>query len=427
MDIISAKYLITMDAPPLMAGAIAVENGEIIDVGSEKDLLARYENALLEEHPHHVLMPGLVNAHTHLEMTLHKNYPYDPVRQMAVDVSFVDWLISCIDYKKQSGPERLRQAVQEGLDAVIESGTTCVGDMGSFEGLPVCLDEVGIRAVIFPEVLSYDSSVAQDLYETAMAMIEKYMDFDSDLIGVGAGPYSPYTLSRNILKIMAQYCRSSNLPLMMHTAESFSEVEFFYNSTGDIATRLFPNIGWGDTLPPAFHKTPVHYLEDIDFLRASPILVGCSQITPADVDRIAASGSKIAWCPRSARYLKEGVPPIAQLLAKNVVLGLGTDGISSVNTLSMWDEMRMALEILKNAQGGEAETVLKMATVGGAKVLGLSDQIGTLTPGKRADYILVDTAHHDDTSNLYAALIHHTKGFHVQKVVVDGKTIKNMN
>src|SRR3990167_5327997 len=231
MEIISAKYLLSIDTDPLMDGAIAVENGEIIDVGKEEELLARYEDPLHEDYPNHILMPGLINAHTHLDMSLHKNFPFDPVRSVAVDVNFIDWLISCIEYKRSARADRLRQAVEEGIKACLESGTTCVGDMGSFEGIFQSLEQAGLRAVVFPEVLSYDPRVTKDLFESALAIVEKYIEYDSDLISVGVGPYSPYTLSRNILKIMSQYSRSAQIPIMIHAAESFSEMEFFYNST----------------------------------------------------------------------------------------------------------------------------------------------------------------------------------------------------
>lgn len=412
-----------------MAGAIAVENGEIVDVGAEKDLRARYKNALREDYPGQVLLPGLINAHTHLDMTLHKDYPFDPVRSMTIDVNFVDWVMATIAHKKQTPQENLQNAVNQGLEACIEAGTTCVGDMGSYEGIFQCLEQVGIRAVIFPEVLSYDSFMAKDLYENALAIVEKYADFESERISVGIGPYSPYTLSRNILKIMAQYCKSSGLPLMMHTAESFSEMEFFYNSSGDIATLLFPNIGWGDNLPPAFGKTPIAYLDEINFFDCQPILVGCVQATREDLDRIAKKGAKIVWCPRSYDYLKVGLPPFRDILDKKIPLALGTDGISSTNTLSLWDELRFAYEMMTGGNVSvTAQDLFKMVTLHAARVLGLQDSIGSLAIGKKADYIVVDLDKKGkNESDIYLNLLSHTKTYHVRKVVVEGQTLKSVN
>lgn len=424
MEIISAKYLVSMEEEPLFDGAIAVENGEIIDTGLEEALLKRYPDASHEDYPRHALLPGLVNAHTHLDLTNHKNFPFDPVRSHAVEVSFVDWLLSTIDYRKASSVSKLKTSVEEGIESCIESGTTCVGDMGSYEGIFQSLSQAGLRGVIFPEILSYDPFVAKNLFETALAIVEKYMDLDSDLVGVGMGPYAPYLLSRNILKIMSQYCRSSNLPIKIHAAESFSEMEFFYNSTGDIATRLFPNIGWGESIPPAHHKTPLEYLDEIDFLASKPILIGCVGATPKDLDRVAKNEAKIVWCPRSQHYLKLGKAPIKTMLQKNITVALGTEGMSSTNNLSLWDELRFAQEMEKDLS---PKTLMTMATQEAAKALGLEEEVGSLKRGKKADFIVVDISDYNAKGDLYSYLITQTKNYHVHKVVVNGQTLKTVN
>lgn len=428
MLIISAKYLLTMESEPMLDGAIAIENGEIIDVGREEDLLGRFESAEHEDFPNHVLMPGLINTHTHLDMSLHKDFAFDPVRSLTQEGDFVHWLISCIDHKKKSNPDRQREAVEVGIEACIESGTTCVGDMGNFEGIFQCLEQSGLRAVIFPEVLSYDSQVAKDLYETAFAIVEKYMEFDSDLVNVGIGPYSPYTLSRNILKIMAQYCRSSRIPLMIHAAESFAEMEFFYNSSGSIAEKLFPNIGWGEDLPPALNRTPIQYLDEIQFFQAAPILVGCITVTDEDIGRIHRSKAKVVWCPRSYDYLKLGQPPIEKLLNQGILVGLGTDGISSTNTLSLWDEMRAALELspIKNKRA-LAKDLLAMATRNGAQVLGIEAETGSLTRAKRADYIIVEAKDLGSLDDIYLYLVQQTRTYHIHRVAVAQNLLKMIN
>lgn len=428
MEIIAAKYLLSMKEAPLMGGAIAIENGEIIDVGKEEDLLARYPNAERSDFPEHVLMPGLINSHIHLDMTHHRNFPADPVRSIAIEPNFVNWLLSCIDYKKKSSPEKIRASVEEGMDHCIESGTTCIADMGAFDGISQSLEEKGLRAVIFPEMISYDSLIAKDLYETALAIIEKYLDQNSDLIHVGVAPYSPYTLSRNILKIMAQYSRASSLPLTIHVAESFSEMEFFYNSSGDIATKLFPNIGWGEDLPPAFRKTPIEYLDEISFLESKPLLAGCVQVTKTDIERIAKNKASIVWTPRSLNYLKQGDFPLKNIKDQNVKLSLGTNGLASTNTLSLWDELRAALSFSKTKNKVySAKELLEMATINAAEALGLQEETGSLEQGKRADYIIVSLDEFPKDGDLYTYLIEKTKTYHVQKVVVDGRILKSLN
>ncbi|OGQ07759.1 MAG: hypothetical protein A3G32_03185 [Deltaproteobacteria bacterium RIFCSPLOWO2_12_FULL_40_28] len=428
IEIISAKYLVSMAAPPLFDGAMVIENGEIIDTGPESQMLDRYPDALHEDYANQAILPGFINAHVHLDMGLHTNYPQDPVRSMVAQPHFVEWLLGCIEYKKNTSSERLREAVEQGIAACIESGITCVGDMGNYGGIVQSLEQVGLRGVVFPEVLSYDSSVARDLFETALAIVEKYLEYDSERISVGLGPYSPYTLSRNILRILSQYSRTSRIPLMMQVAESFSEMEFFYDSTGDIATLLFPNIGWGENLPPQFRKTPVQHLDEIGFLEASPILVGCVHVTPQDLDRIERSKSKIIWCPRSNSYLRQGVTPIKLIRQKGIPLALATDGLSSTNTLSLWDEMRFAHQQSKeHGFGLTAQDLLEMVTIRAAEILMLGNEIGSLVPGKKADYIVVDLVGHEKEVPLYDHLIQKTRGYHVRKVVVEGQSLKQVN
>lgn len=417
-----------MDQDLIVGGAIAIDQNEIIDVGSEKELLKRYPHAETINHPNHVLMPGLINSHTHLDMGGHINYPLDPVRNMGINPQFIDWLLTCLQYKCDASSEVLREAVSQGIDDCIESGTTTIGDMGNFEGIFQCLEQKGLRAVIFPELLSFDSEVAFEIYETAMAIVEKYLDEDSDLISVGVGPYSPYTLSRNILKIMSGYCQSAGLPLAMHVSQSFSEVEFFYNSTGDIATHLFPNIGWGDNLPPAFHKTPIEYLKEIEFLTAKPILIGCVQATPKELDCIKKTGTKIIWTPRTNHYLNLGDFPLGKILDRDISISIATDGLSSNNSLSLWDEMRFAKKQADNfGVTLDGKKILEMVTMNAAHNLSLSEEVGSLSIGKKADYIVIKVNDKLNENNIHDELINQTKNYLVQKVVVSGETLKDFS
>lgn len=428
MELISAKYLLPMNGEPIQNGAMVIEDGKIIEVGKTDDLVRHYPQAKKEDFPQHALMPGLINAHTHLDMGGHKNYPFDPVRTLVPEVNFVEWLLSSLEYKKSFSSEIIRGAISEGIASMVESGTTCVGDMGSFEGIFQILSEAGLRGVVFPEIINYDRFATQDLYESALALVEKYQENETDLIRVGLAPYSPYTLSRNVLKVLASYCRSVKLPLMIHAAESFSEMEFFYNASGDMATRLFPQIGWGEQLPPAFCKTPIAYLEEIDFLKSQPILVGCVQTTPDDHERIVKSQTKVILTPRSNHYLKLGEAKLNSLHKKGAVIALGTDGLPSVNNFSLWEEMRFTHETFMKGKETSlaAEDLIKMVTINAAKVLGLDQQVGSLEADKQADYIAVKVDS-EMKGDIYQSLIQNTKSYHIHKVVVHGVSLKSIH
>ncbi len=427
MQILSSKYLITMNGDMIVDGAVAVEGDEIVDVGREQDIMSRYSGTTIhEDYADHVIMPGLINCHTHLDMCLYKNFPLDPVRSPGHNATFVDWLLACLNYKKEVSVDEQRRAVEWALDECIQSGTTCVADMGNYEGIFSLLAQRNMRAVLFPEVLSINNFMAKDLFESAMAIIEKYMEYDSDLVHVGVGPYSAYTLSRNLLRIMSQYSRSSRIPIMVHAAESFSEMEFFHNSTGDIATHLFPNIGWDD-LPPEHRRTPIQHLSHIGFLDAAPLLVGCTQVSPMDLDHVAQTGSKVIITPRSHMHLGQGKAPYKDLAHRHILTALGTDGIPSVENLSLWDEMRAFV-----AQHGDSvhltgHEVISMVTSHAAKALDLQDEVGILEKGKKADMILIDVSTIPQEGDLLMNLIKHVDNYHIKSVMIGGKNVKSMN
>lgn len=425
MQIISAKYLLTFNSALQMNGAIAIENGEIIEVGSFDDLKKNYPNATQEVYSQHVLMPGLINAHTHLDLGGHKNYPFDPVRNIVPEVHFAEWLISCIDYKKQADPKNIREAIAEGLESSIEWGTTCVGEMGDFEGIFPLLKKLGMRSVVFQQMLHSATSQAQDRYESALGLVEKYQAEADPLLRVGLAPYSAYTVSRNILRLMSSYAASTHIPMMIHAAESFAEMELFYNSTGEMITQLFPHLGWKDDVPPVFQKTPIAYLDEIGFLATKPALVGCVQTTPDDHERIKKSESKVIITPRSNNFLKLGAVALDKMHAKGICIALATDGLSSNSNLSLWDELRFLNEQL--AESGSdisSEELLKMVTVNAAQAINVYDLVGSFAIGKRADYIVVKVGE-EEIADIYSHLIENTKGYHITQVAVDGKILKS--
>jgi 5-methylthioadenosine/S-adenosylhomocysteine deaminase len=426
MKILSAKYLLTMSSDPVVDGAVAIEGDEIIDVGREEYLLKRYPNAQHEDYSECVIMPGLINCHTHLDMSLYQNFECDPVRNQNGVINFIDWLTGCIKYKKQVTTTQQAQAVDWAVEQCIQNGTTCIADMSTFEGMVPLLNQKHLRAVLFPEVMSIGTDVAKDLFESAMAIIEKYLDSDSDLVTVGAGPYAPYMLSRSLLRIMSQYSRSSNIPLMIHVAESFPEMEFFHNSAGDIATKLFPCIGW-DELPPEHQKTPVQHLSQIGFLEAMPLLVGCTQVTTKDLDHIAQTGSKIVITPRSHMNLQQGKVPFKEINGRRILTVLGTDGIPSVETLSLWDEMRAFVRQHADVVPLSGYDVLSMVTSRAAKALGLGDELGVIEKGRKADLILIDTTSIAPSDDFFMGLIQGVSSYHIKSVIIGGQVVKSVN
>lgn len=429
MEIISAKYLLTLNNSdePIEDGAIAIELGKICDVGTRDELKKKYPGCMETDHPGHVLMPGLINAHCHLDLTGYYEANRAIITEQPETADYIDWLIGLIKYRKNTSAVQKIASIRKGASQAIESGTTCIGDSTTFEGEYCILDETGIRAIIYSEIYSGKTESAQELFENALAIAEKYFDPSKDSrITTGLAPTAPYLLSKNLLKIISQHAINTEIPLKIHAAESFAEMEFFFDSKGAIGERLFPAVGWTAELPPSHLKTPVSFLDEIGFLSASPAIIGAIHLSDKCLRLLARNMCRVVYCPTSNNYFNHGVLPVIKLKKNGIPVGLGTGAPHKPQSYSMWDEMR---EAMKMTPGSPApKEIMQMATVGSARVLGLENQVGTLTKGMLADYIIVDLppGHEFDKNYMYGALIRNTHHFNVRKTVVAGEVLKSI-
>lgn len=428
MEIITASLALPMtnNCPVLKNGAIAIEGEKIRQFGPVEDLKERYPDAEVKSFSDGVLMPGLTSAHCHLDLvsfyettsivdSLHANDPHD----------FAETLVATLDFKSTTAPDKVIAGIQKGINRLIETGVTCVGDMTHYEGTFKLLREMGMRAVVFPEIVAGRGEAAQQRFEIALALVEKYTDPSDDRVRAGLGPFAPYLLSRNLLKIISRHARDASIPLMIHASESFSEMEFFFDSQGSIATDVFPNMGW-DELPAPQHKTPIAYLEDIGFLEAPTIIVGGIQLSGKDFQSLARHMTRIVQCPTMNKRMKHGVFPAAKLHEHGIPMGLGLDCWHTRMGFNLWEEMRLAVK--KGwTPSSSAKEALQLATIGGARTLGLDHLTGTLEEGKRADFIVVKKKQTTDWSkddDIYTDLVMNTEPHHVEYVVVDGDILK---
>lgn len=415
----------TNGLPVVKDGAIAVELGKIHDFGTKDELAEKYPQAEVKEYKDSILMPGLINAHCHLDLVDYYDTQFqnaDALSQPAGD--FIESLVDSIDYKQEASVDRVIAGAQKGIKRLIETGTTCVGDMTNYEGTFKLIGEMGLRAVVYPEISASKGELAQQRFEVALALVDKYTDATGDRIRVGLGPYAPYLLSRHLLKIISQHAKEASIPVQIHAAESFAEMEFFFDSQGPIATELFPAVGWQD-LPPAQRKTPLQYLADIGFLDAPVTIVGGMHLSARDFPLLARHLSRVVWCPVTNKIMKHGKFPYGKLCENGIPLGLGTEGWHTRMGFNIWDEMRQALNNSAQPQPTPRE-VLLMATIGGARALLMDPVVGNLIPGKRADYILVKLPDFETEDECYEQLIANTEPQHINQVVVDGNILKSM-
>lgn len=422
MKQVSASWLLTCNHRGLIQnGAMLIDGDTVVAVGQAQELARQFPQAQKENHPDAILMPGLINAHCHLDrLGFFERYPIET----DTSLSPVAWLLEGLHYLSKTPSATVVKRMQEACQQMIASGITGVGTMVHYEGTFPILKSTPLRGVVFQEVLSGPDRQAQGRFEVALALMDKYLDATPGQLQMGFGPYSAYVLSRNLLNIIARHAKDLKVPLQIHAAETFAEMEFFFESKGPIATQLFPAIGW-EELPPAHRKTPIQHLDEIGFFTVPFSIVGGYHLSAADFPRLARAMARVVYCPSANRRFKLGQFPFRQLKESGIPMALGTEITGDVEGFDLWEEMRLALKEGSNPLP-LATDLLKMATLGGAFALGLETETGSLEPGKKADYLVVQNhAPSIETEEaLCRALIQETQPSSVKQVVIGGKTVK---
>ncbi len=423
MKLYLAKHILPISSEPLQDAALLVHKDRIREIGKKEKLLEKYPKAEIVDCGDAVLLPGLINAHLHLELCHAPSYNALDFEDLSGEPNFVRWLIHLSEYQESLKPEEKRAAIQEGLKSIQKSGVTTLGDFTSYEGAFNCYEASKLRVMTYPEVMNLSRKTSQERFELALAFVDEILAADHPKIRAGLGPFAPYTLSKNLLKIFYQHLKQLGTSLQIHCSQSFAEMEFFYDSKGDIANLLFPYIGWGESLPPPHQKTPIQYLHSIDFLQIKPALVGCVHLGPTDLALIANSGSSIVYTPISNQTLKLGAFPLRKILSHKIPVGFGSEMKACNSHFSIWDEMKETLKIHSTeTEPIQAEEIFKMATLGGAYNLGLAKEIGSLEKGKLADFLVI-ALKETPTEDLYTHLLTKSGPHQIEKILVGGEEV----
>ena len=410
MFILTARHILPVSRPPIRDGALLLEGPAIQAVGTARTLKKAHPGVEVKDLGEAILLPGLVNVHTHLELTALRG-------KVPPSGSFVDWVLNLLERKRGLSWEAYAPAVEEGIIELIRAGTTCVGEVSSVGVSFAALERSGLRAVVYREVLGIDDSRAEGIAETPFAHIQALRQrAQGTRLEVGISPHSPYSVSPRLLQLCQGLQRELRLKAAIHVAESEAEVEYFRSGTGAIRTRLLPATGWGDVPPPALGASPLAYLAACDFVTPASLLIHAVHLTEADLETIARGGSRVAHCPRSNAYLGVGRAPLKALRDRKIPVGLGTDSLASNGSLSLWDEIRCA----HRDHGGILSPAdwIEMATFGGAQALNLEREIGTLEQGRRADLtaVLIDRPMDDP----WEYLLHEAGPEKISMTMVDG-------
>ena len=404
--IIRGGTVVTMDGSRRVIenGGIAIKDGRIVAVDTAAVMDLNYSSRQVIEAQGKVVIPGLINGHTHVPMTL--------FRGIADDLDLQEWLTKYIfpAEAKNVTEDFVRVGTRLGLAEMIRSGTTTYCDMYYFED--AIADETakaGMRGVLGETVI--DFPVADNkTYDAALAYSERFINKwkSSSLIVPAIAPHAPYTVSEDHLKAAHALSDKLRAPIVIHISETKREVDDSLKAKG---------------------ASPVDYLNRIGFLNDR--VIAAHMVWPSDEELglLKKLGVGIVHNPQSNMKLASGTAPVPQMLKENLPVGLGTDGAASNNDLNLWEEMDTAAKlhklISKDPKVVSAQEAFEMATIRGARALHLEKEIGSIEKGKRADLVIVDLDDLNQTPwyNIYSDLVYATKADDVRTVIIEGRVV----
>lgn len=397
--IIAGSWLLNPDASPVAGGALLVRDGVIAETGTLKELKCKHAVQVLD-YPGCVLIPGFVNAHTHLELThftswkIRYSLDYNPSK-------FTDWIIQLIKISRGLTPEDYPPSLHEGIRMCLESGTTAIGEIVTNPALAEHYLRSSLGGRLYFEVLGQSAVYFADRLTAAVQTAERSK---TKRLSTGLSPHSPYTIAEEYLEKVRAAASVGSLPLAIHLSESRSEVDFIYSQTGEFATEFYPFVGWERFLGHSAGCSSTELLDRYGLLTPETLAVHCVHLSSSDAAIIKERGAHIVLCPRSNELLDVGRAPVSLFRKLAIPLALGTDSLASNNSLSMWDELRFALDTFPNDLS--EPDMLRMVTIGGAEALGIDKECGTLTIGKRADLQVV-TGCSDKENRLIEQVVRH--------------------
>lgn len=369
--LISARWIVPIEPENtvLEQHSIAITNGKIIGLLPTNKAITKYPDAIRIDKPNHLLTAGFVNAHTHAAMNLY--------RGIADDLPLMEWLNEHIwpAEAKWVSPDFIRDGVELAIAEMLSSGTTCFNDMYFFPDIVAkTAQEIGIRATVGLIVIDFPTVWAKDADEYLDKGLAVHDETRSlSLINTAFAPHAPYTVSNAPLEKIRTYADELDIPIHMHVHETAHEVQ---ESVAQFSVR------------------PLERLENLGLLSQRLLAVHMTQLLPAEIEAVAKYGVHVLHCPESNLKLNSGYCQVRDLNTANANVALGTDSAASNNDLDMLGEMRTAALIAKtvanDATALPAWKALRMATINGAKALGLNNEIGSLEIGKSADIIAID-------------------------------------
>ena len=409
-----ARWVLPITQPPIENGTVVESDGLITYVGKRAAAPPGDDYDLGDA----ILLPGLVNTHTHLELTA--------MRGFLENCQFAEW----IDKLRQSrneilDDEMLLDSARLGIVEGLEAGITTYADTCSSGVAMRAMRELGVRGIVYQEVFGPDPSVADVAMHELAGRIEKLQTEQTELVSLGVSPHAPYTVSDRLYQATAQFASSRQLRMAMHIAESEPEHDIVVNAAGDFAERWKRR----GIAVARRARSPIELLEKNGALDRGPLLIHCVRVDPADIAIMSRRRCAVAHCPASNAKFGHGIAPLLPFLAAGIRVGLGSDSVASNNRMDILDEARLAVLIHRAATRRHdafgAHEALDLATMGGARALGIESRVGSLEPGKDADLVAfrTDIARTTPLGDPCSAAIFALPGRSAELVTVRGRVL----
>ena len=389
---VSADWVLPVDGPPIEGGVVRYEKDRIVAIerGRSDD---HYADA--------AIVPGFVNAHSHLEYATYAGF--------GDGFAFGPWIATHMARKARLDPEGMLASARCGAAESLRSGITTTADYSFSGDAATAAREAGLRAIVYLEVFAQEPAVAEEQFRRKREQLE-----ESDLVRIGVSPHAPYTCSVDVYR----WCLGLGIPVGTHLSESANENEWLVHGTGPFADS--------PVVVPPTGKRAVPTLEPV--LGPDLLCAHCVDLEPDELALLAARDVPIAHCPRSNALLGCGIAPLTGLRAAGATVGLGTDSPASTPSIDMFDELRAAIYAARarerRADALTAADALELATSDAARALRLDDEVGTLTPGKRADLTVVSLigSPYHPVEDPAAAVVFGGSPDRVLETIVDGQT-----
>ncbi len=425
--LLCAEYVLPITSDPIERGAVLVRDGKIRDLGAQDIMRLRYPDEETHDFGQAALLPGFVDVHTQLEHSV--------MRGIVHDVPYATWLLAVQEKAAlMSSSDLCDSAILGGLEA-LSSGVTTVADITASGASLNAVARLGLRGVIYREVTAMDRRRVDYAMKTAKADIRRWREeVDDDRITVGIAPGALYACHPSIYQQVSEFA-GDDMPVAMSLAGSMEEYNFIEHGSSPLSVHSMGEERGFVEIPPWLPTgaTPINYALNWGAFNAGNVMaIHCVHVDEADIEKLRENDVSIAICTRSNAQLGMGVAPLNDYMLSGMRVGLGTDSPAAADSTDMFIEMRTTMLLQRAINVGRflsADSMLEMATIGGARALKIDDKVGSLEIGKLADITAIDISgsHQTPTNDPTAAVVNTSAGSDVVMTMVGGDILYEKN